>query len=68
MKSQKEQILAYLKKSKNGLTQLQALNMFGCFRLASRINDLHRDGHKIDCELFFDAKTNKRYGKYTLKK
>lgn len=29
------------------LTALDALERVGCFRLASRINDLRRDGHNI---------------------
>lgn len=32
------------------LTALDALNLFGCFRLASRINDLRHDGHNIVTE------------------
>ena len=31
----------------NTLTQLQALNLFGCFRLASRIHDLRNRGLNI---------------------
>lgn len=45
-KSQKSQILAYLLTGKS-LTQMEALHMFGCFRLASRINDLRNDGWGI---------------------
>ena len=26
----------------NSITQMEALNMFGCFRLASRINDIKK--------------------------
>jgi len=37
--SQNEMILDYLQRG-NSLTSLEALNLFGCFRLASRINDL----------------------------
>jgi len=29
------------------LTSLEALKKFGCFRLAARIGDLKKDGHKI---------------------
>lgn len=32
------------------LTQLDALQGCGCFRLASRINDLRRAGHHIETE------------------
>jgi len=33
------------------LTQLDALNKFGCFRLASRINDLRKKGMAITTEM-----------------
>ena len=34
------------------ITQMDALNGCGCFRLASRINDLRRAGHQITTERF----------------
>jgi hypothetical protein len=46
MKSQNALILAHLKRGKH-LTAIKALEMFGCFRLASRINDLRNMGHSI---------------------
>jgi hypothetical protein len=46
MKTQKQQILSYLEKGK-AITPLQALNKFGCFRLAARIADLRNDGLNI---------------------
>lgn len=47
--SQNKQILAHLK---NGgtVTSLEAVNMFGCLRLASRIHNLKSDGHPIKKE------------------
>lgn len=47
--SQKKQILAYLNTGKS-LTQMEALNLFGCFRLASRICELRDDGWGIKSE------------------
>ena len=44
--SQKKSILDWLSEG-NTITALQALNMFGCLRLASRINDLKNDGFTI---------------------
>lgn len=44
--SQNAQIAAYLMDG-NKLTQLDALNLFGCFRLASRIHDLRERGLNI---------------------
>jgi hypothetical protein len=39
---QKEKILAYMKKGK-GITQKEAVELFGCYRLSARIADLRRD-------------------------
>ena len=35
----------------NKLTALQALKLFGCFRLAARVNDLRKQGMVICSEL-----------------
>jgi hypothetical protein len=45
-KSQKQLVLEYLEKG-NTITPIEALNMFGTFRLASRINELRDEGHSI---------------------
>ena len=46
--TQNQKILKYLKEG-NRITALEALKMFGCFRLASRISDLRhgtwKDAH-----------------------
>lgn len=47
--SQATQILRWLQAGKK-LTPQDALREFGCFRLAARINDLRRDGYKINTE------------------
>lgn len=44
--SDKLKVLAYIK-ANGSITQRDALNAIGCSRLASRINDLRRDGHDI---------------------
>ena len=44
--TQTQRILIYLKTGKS-LTPLEALQKFGCLRLAARIADLRRDGHII---------------------
>ena len=41
--SQNKQIADYLNKGKK-LTPIDALNKFGCFRLAARIADLRKEG------------------------
>lgn len=45
-KSQKQHILEWLQAG-NPITALEALVMFGCFRLAARICDLRAEGHPI---------------------
>jgi hypothetical protein len=47
--SQCAKILAYMKKG-FAITQMEALNLFGCFRLASRIHDLRERGENIIVE------------------
>ena len=47
--SQEKQILEYLQSGKK-LTPIDALNMFGCFRLGARICDLRSKGYNIDNE------------------
>lgn len=48
--SQGQQILDHLRSGKH-LTAIEALNRFGCFRLAARIKDLKDDGHRIDAQM-----------------
>tara|TARA_R110000796_G_scaffold1456_1_gene5822 strand:+ start:2730 stop:2924 length:195 start_codon:yes stop_codon:yes gene_type:complete len=47
--SQSKQILAYLKKGYS-LSALEALQKFGCFRLAARIYELRNSGYRIEAE------------------
>ena len=46
MNSQTGQILTHLKRGRT-LSALNALNLFGCLRLAARIYDLRQRGHSI---------------------
>ena len=64
-KAQTEKILAYLSKGK-GITPIDALNRFGCFRLAARISDLRRDGHIIHTNT--QTKNGKTFANYKLAK
>lgn len=48
--TQKGWILSVLKRRKSGLTAIDALKGCGCFRLAARISDLRKQGHKIRTE------------------
>ena len=63
--SHKIRILNYLRTAgSNGLTQMEALNLFRCMRLASRISELREDGHDILTETIDTGK--KRYARYVL--
>jgi hypothetical protein len=63
--SQSQQILDYLKLGKS-LTSLEALTAFGCLRLASRINDLIKQGYNIVSDRVEDKETGKHYSRYYL--
>ena len=60
--SQNAQILNHLKREP--LTALEALNLFGCMRLASRINELRYDGHTINTE--WVHRNGKKFAQYHL--
>lgn len=67
MESQNARIRKYLESGKS-LTQLDALYLFNCFALSSRISDLHRQGVKTKSELIeitSEGKT-KRVARYTI--
>jgi len=49
MKQQNLMVLDHLKTGKE-LTPLEALNSYGCFRLAARVYDLKQSGWPIHCE------------------
>lgn len=65
METQKAQVLADLKTG-NPITPLDALQKYGCFRLASRIHDLRNEGWPIEMEMVRDDR-NFSYAKYYLK-
>jgi len=65
MKSQKENILEYLKQG-HSITPIEALNKFGCFRLAAVVFDLKVEANLIITTMIDDKKTGKRYAQYTL--
>ena len=62
MDTQKVQIHNYLMSGKS-LTGMDALTLFGCFRLAARIADLEREGVRIAHipEKLFNGKRVTRY-------
>lgn len=61
--SQENCIKEHLESGKS-LTPIDALNMFGCFRLSGRILDLRRKGMKIKTEIV--EKNDKRFARYVL--
>ena len=61
--TQNQQIKGYLEKGKS-ITPLQALNKFGCFRLAARISDLRNEGLNIATKIV--TKEGKSYASYRL--
>jgi hypothetical protein len=63
--SQNKQIADYLNKGKK-LTTLDALSKFGCFRLASRINDLRNEGMNIVTKTI-KLDNNKQIAQYSIK-
>ena len=60
--SQQKQILGHLKFEP--ITALDALSLYGCFRLAARIHDLRAKGHDIETETVEEG--GKRYARYRL--
>ena len=62
--SQRVRIQAYLE-SGHTLTQMQALKLFGCERLASRINDLRNRGLAIKTDMIVTF-SGKRVAQYSL--
>jgi hypothetical protein len=55
-------ILGHLNEG-NPITALEALNKFGCFRLAARVHELRREGWDIQ-EKVVKGVNGKRYAEY----
>lgn len=64
IRSQKQRIKAALE-LRQAITPLDALQWFGCSRLAARIKDLRREG--MDIETVYVKKGRSRYASYRLK-
>lgn len=63
--TQANKILRFLKSGKT-ITAMQALVKFGCFRLAARVHELKKKGHKIKMTTKHDRKTNKKFASYSI--
>tara|TARA_R100000306_G_C4339333_1_gene124378 strand:+ start:52 stop:249 length:198 start_codon:yes stop_codon:yes gene_type:complete len=61
--SQRLKIKKWLEDGKT-LTPIDALERFGCFRLAARIDDLRREGLEIETK--YQHKDGKRFASYGL--
>lgn len=61
--NQKAQILHHMR-HKGAITPLVALKLYGCFRLAARIENLRRDGWLINATMV--TRGGKRYAAYSL--
>lgn len=59
--TQRERILRHLQ-DYGSITSLEAVNEYGCMRLAARISDLREQGHNITSE---PTKGRNRYGETT---
>ena len=64
MESQNAAILNHLKKV-GPITPIEALDRYGCFRLAARIYELRQKGHDISM-LKIQVGNNKYVARYTL--
>ena len=62
--SQNKAILAYLQEGKT-ITAIEALRLFGCFRLTSRIHDLTKRGVAISRK-YIITNNGKRVMQYSL--
>lgn len=60
--SQAKRILAYMQEG-HRITPIEALNLFGCFRLGARIADLRAGGHAIESE-FVTTESGKHVKSY----
>jgi hypothetical protein len=63
IESQSKMILAHLKKGQ-AITPIEALQLYGCFRLGARIWDLKGAGHRIRTDIVTVGK--KRFASYSL--
>jgi hypothetical protein len=63
--SQNDSVLMWLQRGKT-LTPMQALEKFGCFRLAARVHDLRMSGHNIEANDYV-LPSGKRVARYSMK-
>ena len=64
-KSQHNQVLDALLDG-DSITPIDALDKYGCFRLAAAIYDIKKDGYKVKTTMVKNKLSKKRYAKYSL--
>lgn len=64
--TQKENVLQYLKANRTGITPIEALKLFGCFRLSGIIYTLKQQGYNIVAKIATVG--NKHFANYKLLK
>lgn len=62
--SQKQQVLQHLRAGEH-LTPLEAIGLYGIYRLAARIFELRAEGHDIKSDVQYDTHS-RPYARYTL--
>ena len=50
----------------DSITPMDALDKYGCFRLAAVIYDIKKDGYKVKTTIVRNKLSGKRYAKYSL--
>jgi len=63
--SQKAKILEHLTRYKH-ISPFEAMNLYGCMRLASRILELKNDGHEIKKTMLKNTASGKSHAVYAL--
>ena len=63
--SQADEVLSYLKDG-NSVTPIDALNKWGCMRLAAIIHNLKKDGWQIKTTMVKNKTSGKKYARYSL--
>jgi hypothetical protein len=63
--SQKKAILEHLQYGKS-ITPIEALNLYGCMRLADVVFKLKKKGYNIATNMIKDDSTGKKYASYML--
>jgi hypothetical protein len=64
--SQTAQVLQYLKKHRRGMTQIDAIEKFKCYRLSARIAELREKGFDIRTDMEDNTENTGKHARYFL--